>query len=57
LLAIDRFVSPLPYAGLWVLSTYYLAQAFIVAGVLRSMQLPPVATDKPRHQFNQFRNS
>jgi hypothetical protein len=57
LLAIDRFVSPLPYAGLWVLSTYYVAQALIVAGVLRSMQLPPVSTDKPRPQFSQFRNT
>jgi uncharacterized membrane protein YhhN len=57
LLAIDRFVSPLPYAGLWMLSTYYVAQALIVAGVLRSMQLPPVSVDKPRHQFSQFRNT
>ena len=40
LLAMDRFVSPLPYAGLWVLSTYYAAQAFIVTGLLRSMASP-----------------
>ena len=33
LLAIDKFVSPLPYAGLWVLATYYLAQGLIVRGV------------------------
>ena len=32
LLAIDKFVSPLPYAGLWVLATYYLAQGLIVRG-------------------------
>jgi len=57
LLAIDRFVSPLPYAGWWVLSTYYVAQALIVAGVLRSMRLPPVATDKPRRPLSQYRNA
>ena len=33
LLALDKFVSPLPYAGLWVLATYYLAQGLIVRGV------------------------
>jgi uncharacterized membrane protein YhhN len=33
LLAIDKFVSPLPYAGLWVLATYYLAQGLILRGV------------------------
>jgi len=32
LLALDKFVSPLPYAGLWVLATYYLAQGLIVRG-------------------------
>jgi len=26
----------LPYAGLWVLATYYLAQGLIVRGVLRT---------------------
>jgi alkylglycerol monooxygenase len=30
LLAINRFVSPLPMAQLWVLSTYYVAQVLIV---------------------------
>jgi uncharacterized membrane protein YhhN len=34
LLAVDKFVSPLPVAGLWVLATYYLAQGFIVQGRL-----------------------
>ena len=33
LLAFDKFVSPLPYAGLWVLATYYLAQGLIVRGM------------------------
>lgn len=35
LLATNRFVSPLPMSQLWVLSTYYAAQALIVAGMLR----------------------
>lgn len=35
LLALDKFVSPLPSAGLWVLASYYLAQGLIVRGVLR----------------------
>lgn len=30
LLAMDRFVSPLPLAALWVLATYYAAQILIV---------------------------
>jgi uncharacterized membrane protein YhhN len=29
LIAINRFVQPLPLASLWVLSTYYLAQILI----------------------------
>jgi uncharacterized membrane protein YhhN len=36
LLAVDKFVSPMPVAGLWVLTTYYLAQGFIVQGRLSS---------------------
>jgi sterol desaturase/sphingolipid hydroxylase (fatty acid hydroxylase superfamily)/uncharacterized membrane protein YhhN len=35
LLAIDRFVHPLPLAPLWVLATYYVAQLLIVGGMLR----------------------
>ena len=34
LLATHRFVSPLPLSQVWVLATYYAAQACIVAGVL-----------------------
>lgn len=34
LLATDRFVAPLPWAPLWVLTTYYAAQVLIVRGVL-----------------------
>ena len=35
LLATNRFVTPLPMAQIWVLATYYAAQALIVAGMLR----------------------
>jgi uncharacterized membrane protein YhhN len=38
LLALDKFVSPLPYAGLWVLASYYLAQGLIVRGVSRTFE-------------------
>ena len=34
LLATDRFVTPLPLAPVWVLSTYYAAQVLIVSGWL-----------------------
>ena len=34
LLAIDRFVSPLPWALLWVLASYYAAQVLLVHGFL-----------------------
>jgi alkylglycerol monooxygenase len=40
LLAINRFVSPLPMSQVWVLSTYYAAQVLIVAGMLRGRTLP-----------------
>jgi hypothetical protein len=33
---LDKFVSPLPYAGLWVLASYYVAQGLIVRGVSRT---------------------
>lgn len=32
LLAVNKFVSPLPMAQVWVLSTYYVAQVLIVRG-------------------------
>ena len=35
-LAINRFVQPLPWAAVWVLCSYYAAQALIVAGCLTS---------------------
>ncbi len=34
LLATNYFVQPLPWAQLWVLASYYLAQALIVTGLL-----------------------
>lgn len=46
LLATHRFVSPLPWSQVWVLGTYYAAQACIVAGVLKAATAPdglPVA--------------
>jgi uncharacterized membrane protein YhhN len=36
LLAINRFVTPLPGAQVWVLASYYAAQALIVGGMLRA---------------------
>jgi alkylglycerol monooxygenase len=38
LLALNKFVTPLPLAQLWVLTTYYLAQVLIVRGVLADAQ-------------------
>jgi sterol desaturase/sphingolipid hydroxylase (fatty acid hydroxylase superfamily)/uncharacterized membrane protein YhhN len=36
LLAVNRFVTPLPAQAFWVLSTYYAAQCLMVMGLLRS---------------------
>ncbi|WP_312306217.1 lysoplasmalogenase family protein, partial [Pulveribacter sp.] len=47
LLAINRFVQPLPWSQVWVLSTYFAAQALIVAGMLRGLAAAPVATPEP----------
>ncbi|TNF61876.1 MAG: hypothetical protein EP306_05335 [Burkholderiales bacterium] len=38
LLAVNRFVSPLPASAVWVLSTYYAAQCLIVGGVIRQVR-------------------
>ena len=43
LLATDRFVTPLPWAPVWVLSTYYAAQVLIVSGWL-AHEAPDTAT-------------
>ncbi|WP_087747713.1 MULTISPECIES: lysoplasmalogenase family protein [unclassified Acidovorax] len=51
LLATNRFVHPLPMAQVWVLATYYAAQALIVAGLLRGAALAepaPAATLTPQ---------
>lgn len=37
LLALNKFVTPLPLAPLWVLSSYYAAQVLIVRGVLLNL--------------------
>lgn len=49
LLATHRFVSPLPLSQVWVLATYYAAQALIVAGVLKS-----AAAWVPEHRAQDF---
>jgi uncharacterized membrane protein YhhN len=58
LLAVDTFINPLPYAGLWVLSSYYLAQGLMVSGVLLSLRQQAEASQKkPATQASQFRNA
>ncbi|MEG0047153.1 MAG: lysoplasmalogenase, partial [Comamonas sp.] len=47
ILAINRFVQPLPWAAIWVLTSYYVAQALIVQGSLRWQARPHTATDFP----------
>lgn len=39
-LAINRFVEPLPWAAVGVLASYYIAQALIVQGSLKALKLP-----------------
>lgn len=39
-LAINKFVSPVPAADLWILGTYYLAQWLIVLGMLQVLHKP-----------------
>lgn len=41
LLALNRFVTPLPWSSLWVLSTYYAAQGLIVHGMLAGLVADP----------------
>lgn len=40
LLAINRFVSPIGYSALWILSTYYAAQLLIVHNLLAGAEAP-----------------
>ncbi len=35
MIAINKFYAPIPYAGLWIMTTYLVGQYFIAAGVLR----------------------
>jgi uncharacterized membrane protein YhhN len=44
-LAINKFASPVPLASLWILATYWIAQAFI-AGSLRLPQISPKEEDR-----------
>ncbi|WP_240914027.1 lysoplasmalogenase [Microbulbifer harenosus] len=36
LIAINRFVNPVPLAGTWIMLTYYVAQALLVVGLIRA---------------------
>ncbi|WP_226664390.1 lysoplasmalogenase [Microbulbifer aggregans] len=36
LIAINRFVDPVPLAGTWIMLTYYAAQALLVVGLIRA---------------------
>ncbi|WP_233998696.1 lysoplasmalogenase [Microbulbifer pacificus] len=43
LIAINRFVDPVPLAGTWIMLTYYAAQALLVVGLIRADLAPPRA--------------
>ncbi|OGB37781.1 MAG: hypothetical protein A3B67_11355 [Burkholderiales bacterium RIFCSPHIGHO2_02_FULL_66_10] len=47
LLAINRFVSPLPMSAFWVLGSYYAAQCLMVMGVLRGAAIALKANRYP----------
>ncbi len=36
MIAFDRFFSPIPYSGIWIMSTYGIAQFLIVTGILKN---------------------
>lgn len=36
LIALNRFVDPIPLAGTWIMLTYYAAQALLVTGLIRA---------------------
>ncbi|WGL15580.1 lysoplasmalogenase [Microbulbifer bruguierae] len=36
LIAINRFVDPVPLAGTWIMLTYYAAQALLITGLVRA---------------------
>ena len=49
LLATNRFVMPLPMAQVWVLSTYFAAQALIVGGWLTHQAASPAIAAQTTH--------
>jgi len=52
LLAINRFVSPLPMSAFWVLGSYYAAQCLMVMGVLRIQRCACHGLDRNSTPFN-----
>jgi len=50
LLAVNKFVAPLPLAPLWVLSTYYVAQILIARHALARPAIPAAAPATPEVQ-------
>jgi uncharacterized membrane protein YhhN len=45
LLAINKFVAPIPMAGLWVMLTYITAQYLIVKGCSKDFADQPAAAE------------
>ncbi|WP_043320585.1 lysoplasmalogenase [Microbulbifer sp. HZ11] len=43
LIALNRFVDPIPLAGTWIMLTYYGAQALLVTGLIRAELARPEA--------------
>lgn len=37
-IAIDKFIQPIPLAGYWIMSTYYVAQIMLVTGLLKLIE-------------------
>jgi len=44
IIAVNRFLAPVPASSFWVMTTYYAAQSLIVAGVAKIGPPGPVAT-------------
>ncbi len=47
LIALDRFVQPVPFAMFWILATYYVAQFLIVQGMTTPEKKPQVKRANP----------
>jgi uncharacterized membrane protein YhhN len=43
LIALDKFLTPIPSDRFWVMSTYMAAQYLIVTGVLKQLEKQPVS--------------